>query len=339
MKEVIEAFLHLLYETETYIRRSGERVAGNDLESFLRDFRVQRVNPLHERLLRMEEPRYVLSMVGLTNVGKSTLSHALLGHNVAPSLNGPATAIPVEYEYADTWSIKSISREALKVTTKPYESPEELAKALKKRVLGTVTPLPERIVVSGPMSLLKDGIVLADTPGFGAAQEGISGESVKRELLDYLRSHVTETMFCISGANGVVSGSELEFFQEIEELCSTVIVTKWDGSADDTKKYREKYSDSFPNCGFVFVEAKSAIDGCQPESVESLADLIRATATRESLIKVLGEQVVSTWEQLNELAKAPLRKSKFASIPWHRAELPLFLNRARQQSLQLSLET
>lgn len=345
MEEVINAFLHLLYETEKFVERSGDRFPGDDLETFLRDFRVKRVNPLHRRMKRMEEPRYVLSMVGLTNVGKSTLSHALLGHNVAPRLNGPATATPVEYEHSATWSIKSVSREDLKVTTKLFESPEDLVKALKKMVLGPEVPThqidrpPERIMVGGPMELLKDGIVLADTPGFGAAHEGVPGRDAKRELVDYLESHVTEAMFCISGANGMVSGSELEFFQEIEEFCSTVIVTKWDGSPSEEKRYRDKFSDLFPNCGFIFVEAKRAIDGTNPQNVEALVDLIRANATRESRIKALGEQVASAWEHLNELAKEPLKKSKASSMPWHKAALPLFLRRAQQESLDLSSGT
>ena len=99
MDAVVAALLHLLNDTENCLRSSPDRSRTASLADFLHDFRVKRVHPLHRHAQRLGSARYVLSMVGLTNVGKSTLAQALLGHPVAPRRNGPATSVPVEYEH------------------------------------------------------------------------------------------------------------------------------------------------------------------------------------------------------------------------------------------------
>lgn len=346
MEEVISSFLHLLHDTESFIRNSGDKFEGEELALFLRDFRCKRVNPLHRRMKRLDESRYVLSMVGLTNVGKSTLAHALLGHPVAPRLNGPATAVPVEYEYADGWMIKNFSPSNQQVITRNFDSGEELCRVLEKRVLGqeegssSDDATVERIVVYGPMEMLKDGIVFADTPGFGAAQFGVSGESQEEALVDYLNREVHEVMFCLSGANSMVSRSEVQFFQKIQELCSTVIVTKWDSETSEGSReiarYRDKFADLFPYCGFMFVEAKWAIEGKERQSIDALQSLIRDRATPENRREAIRSQLVSAWKDLQELGKNPLKKSKATVMPWHRAALPRFLAQARKESLNLT---
>jgi len=343
MEEVIIAFLHLLNDTESFIKRSPGLYQTEDLERFLRDFRTKRVNPLYHRLKRLESPRYVLSMVGLTNVGKSTLAHALLGHPVAPRRNGPATAIPVEYEYSHEWLLKTHSLGTQQVRKLTFESLAELSTALKAKVFSASKSLSstderiERIIVRGPMDLLKDGIVFADTPGFGAAQSEVDGSSHEQVLVDYLKAHVHEVMFCVSGSNAMVSRSEERFFRAIQEICSTVIVTKWDSDPDvrarEEKKYREKFSELFPYCEFMFVEAKWAIEGRERESIEALNVLIRERATRENRIAAIRDQVVSAWDDLQELMQEPLRKSGAPSVPWGKASLPMFLNAAKDQNL------
>lgn len=342
MKEVISTFLHLLNDTESFIKRSPGRFKTGDLERFLHDFRTKRVNPLYYRLTRLESPRYVLSMVGLTNVGKSTLAHALLGHPVAPRRNGPATSIPVEYEYSHEWLLKTHSSETQQVRNKAFESAVDLAQALEARVFkipegrSSSEEGIERIIVRGPMDLLKDGIVFADTPGFGAAQTDGNGSSHEQLLVKYLKNHVHEVMFCVSGSNAMVSHEEKQFFMNLQELCSTVIVTKWDSDpqvrAREMEKYREKFSDLFPYCGFVFVEAKWAIEGRERASIEDLNALIRERATKENRINAIREQIVNAWEDLQELMREPLRKSGAPTVPWAKASLPMFLNAANNQN-------
>lgn len=346
MEELINAFLHLLHDTELFVRRSSEQFGGEDLATFLHDYRCKRVNPLYRRMKRMEELRYVISMVGLTNVGKSTLAHALLGHPVAPRLNGPATAVPVEYEYAETWMLKKVSRGEQRILVQHFDSSEALTRVLETVVLGQDIPaergeqVPERVLVYGPMEVLKEGAVLADTPGFGAAQGDGMSDTLEKSMVDYLKTHVHEVMFCVSGANSMVCRSEVQFFHAIQELISTVIVTKWDSDADVREKeitrYREKFANLFPCCGFMFVEAKWAIEGRDGQSIEDLQALIRGKATRQNRLVDLNAQLVNAWEDLQELGREPLRKSRALAMPWHKAALPRFLKQAKMESLLLT---
>ncbi len=350
MDDVVSAFLHLLDDTESLIKRSRDRYLTDDLERFLHDFRTKRVNPLYRRLERMKGSRYVLSMVGLTNVGKSTLAHALLGHPVAPRRNQPATAIPVEYEFSHEWQIKTFYRETQRVSKQPFEKAVELSKALEPMVFsdgtranGKSKEVIERIIVRGPMDLLKGGIVFADTPGFGAAQTEGDGPSHQLALVKYLTDHVHEVMFCVSGSNAVVSPEEEECFRSIQELCSTVIVTKWNSDPEarsrEEKRYEGKFANLFPYCRFMFVEAKWAIEGKEGGGIEDLHELIQNQTSKEKRAIAIREQVVSAWEDLHELAHEPLQKSGAPLVPWHQASLPRFFSAASGQNLQLNTTT
>jgi len=347
MEDLVDAFVELLYETEILVRRSPGKYEGDALSTFLHEFRRKRVNPLHRRMSRLQEPRYVLSMVGLTNVGKSTLAQALLGHSVAPRLNGPATAVPVEYEHAETWQITRLSRKDQRIVTEPFDSPAQVSARLEKLVLGqaklveTGDKQAESVVVQGPMELLRGGIVLADTPGFGAATEEPAGEAGERKrVVDYLRSRVHEVAFCVSGANAMISHSELQLFREIQESCSTVIVTKWDPDPDEREReiarYRDRFAHLFPYCGFVFVEAKWAIEGKDRQSINELSELIRENATREKREAVIRAQVAAAWGDLQVLGREPLRKTDAQCIPWHAASFASFRSRAQRAAVALA---
>lgn len=345
MEQVINEFLHLLYETESLVKGASGSCQTDDLERFLHDFRTKRINPLYRRLERLQGTRYVLSMVGLTNVGKSTLAEALLGHPVAPRRNRPATAIPVEYEFSHEWLFMAHLRGSQQVTKRVYQSAAELSKALEASVFGGSGGHPtrqqpiERIIVRGPMDLLESGMVFADTPGFGAAQTDEGEASHDQALVEYLKEQVHEVMFCVSGSNAMVTREEEQFFRDIQELCSTVVVTKWDSDPDararEIKKYRDKFADLFPLCGFVFVEAKWAIEGNESSNIDNLKALIHERATAEKRVAAIRGHVTKAWEDLHELVREPLRKSGVPKVPWHKAALPRFRRAAADQNLQL----
>jgi GTPase Era involved in 16S rRNA processing len=337
MDEVINTFLHLLRSTELLIKGSKDAPQNQDLADFLGNFRTRRVNPLFKRLQSSKCSPYVLSMVGLTNVGKSTLANALLSHPVAPHKNGPATAVPVKYKHSDSWSITTHIGEY--VESSQFESSEDLSKALQPKVFNQQGQTTDgkgirKIIVYGPMDLLEGGIILADTPGFGAAQADGKGSSHEDTLVKHLKEHVQEVMFCVSGDEAVVGASETEFFKKIQELCSTVIVTKWTGQPHDIKKYIEKFSSLFPGCEFVFVEAKKAIKGEDQTSIKNLIKLIKNRNTKEARIAAIGVHFVSAWNHLQELKTDQLRISTYDEIPWAKAELAEFQHATKNLKLQ-----
>lgn len=327
MNDVVDAFIHLLHDTENCLSHDRNKA----LIEFLRDFRIKRINPIHKRLDRMDSGRYVLSMVGLTNVGKSTLAQALLKYPVAPRRNGPATSIPVEYEHGPEWLMKTCSLETRSVQTERFGSPQALAQALERRVFDVSQDQAdkiERVLVRGPMDSIEGGLVFADTPGFGAAQSGDAQVNHQAKLTEYVHQHVHEVLFCVSGANCTVKTEEVAFFQAIQELCSTVVVTKWDGEPEvrerEIQAYKTKFAHLFPLCGFIFIEAKWAIEGqtkgtpgkLEESGVNDLNTFIRERANIEGRRAALLQQLLDARQDLLELAREPLRQSRLAAVPW-----------------------
>jgi GTP-binding protein EngB required for normal cell division len=293
-----------------------------------------------------------MSMVGLTNVGKSTLAEALLEYPVAPRRNGPATAVPVEYEYADgPWVIQTIDQRNLTVMELKFDSVPDLTRALEKKVLtpesdDLACDSRERIVVKGPIRLLRGGLVFADTPGFGSAQLDNSCGASERALVDYLNKHVHEVMFCVSASNGMVTKAERNFFESISHLCSTVIMTKWDSEPDrnesDKKLYEGKFSELFPMCPFLYVNAKEAIkDAAQGDlenqthsKVEEVHTLFQNRSGKRERQQLLKCEIERACRDLSLLLK-PLRPS-LSSIPWDQAILANFFYESQKENLTIT---
>jgi GTP-binding protein EngB required for normal cell division len=341
MEKVINDFLILLEGTERFIRSSPERFCSDLLADFLHEFRVQRVHPLHKRARLLGSDRFVLSLAGLTNVGKSTLTHALFKHPIAPRRNSPATAVPVEYEYSDKWRMTTHNSRDKTVSDTYFDSSEELGAVLERRVFDLPADSAAKIgkvLVRGPIEVLRDGMLFADTPGFGAAHLNDDGANHNAALAAYLSTHVHEVMFCVSGSNCMIRNEELEFFNSIRHLCTTVIVTKWDDDSEGkgATEYRSRFAGHFPLCGFCFVEAKLAATGQAKESgIESIVQLLEQRATKLSRAKTFDDQIVRAWNDLLELSQEPMRQARLHAVPWHKAALPEFLAAAGRHNLHL----
>jgi hypothetical protein len=340
MKQVINEFISLLSDTEELIRGlpHGGRDFGPLLE-FLPSFREKRLEPLDWRLQRMNSDRYVLSMVGLTNVGKSTLAQALLEHPVAPGRNGPATAVPVEYEYAlGPWLLQIADQGSLIVKERSFASASELSKVLEQKVFDPQPPQEEasreRIIVKGPMELLEGGLVFADTPGFGAAQAAGSSEH-EESLKTYLQEHVQEIMFCLSASNAMVSRKERIFFESIGHLCSTVVVTKWNGGGENERRYEGKFSDLFPMCRFMFVNAEKSIGSDPSGRVEDLHSLFKSRRGKEERQKLLRRDFEWACNDLSVLLLKPLQAAGIPKVPWHKAAIANLRFEAGKENIEI----
>jgi len=341
MEQVINAFLALLDSTERFLRSLQQRSRADHLADFLREFRVQRVHPLHKRVHLLGKDRFVLSLAGLTNVGKSTLTHALFRYPIAPRRNSPATAIPVEYEYSDKWRMTTHNARHKTIRDARFDSAEELGVTLEHTVLDLPADRAAKIgkvLVRGPIEVLRDGIVFADTPGFGAAHPDADGANHNAALVAYLSTHVHEVLFCVSGANYMIRKEELEFFNSIRDLCTIVIVTKWDNDSEGTTaaEYRTRFTEHFPLCTFRFVEAKLATAGKSEESgIAGIEQLLTQRATKYSRMKTLEDQIAMAWNDLMELSLEPMHQVNLHTIPWHKAALPRFLAAAACHNIPL----
>jgi len=316
----VSSFMLLLKETSKSLK--DKQIVGA-----FDDFRHNRLDPLWHQENNAGVSPYVLSLVGLTNVGKSTIAEALLGFPVAPRKNGPATAIPVEYIHAPYWRMEILYRHSCGKEETEFENASLLATELERRVVGVDAATASSIAwvtVRGPMMVLKDGLTLADTPGFGAAQKGDDDGTHQQRLEEFITKRVHRVYFCLAaGDNLTVSDAEVKFYQKIKHLCNHIIVNKWKfgGDIDKQQKYKNLHQRLFPEAKFVFVNAKMAIVGKQ-SNIESLQSVIESHATPERRRCMVWMDLLGAWKDFHYYMETVHRLSE---IPWREVSKNSFL--------------
>ncbi|WP_009958086.1 dynamin family protein [Verrucomicrobium spinosum] len=335
MDQLISSLVMLFQDTARNLA-ANPRPGHAQFAMFLRDFQAQRLMPLFHRTRALANERYVVSMIGLTNVGKSTLAQALLREPVAPRRNGAATAVPVEYEKGDSWSITSYHT-GLHIKRETFDDATRLSVRLRQLVFDVDEHAAKsiiRIIVRGPLPGLPEGLVLVDMPGCGAA-EAITGPEQDAEIIQYVRTHVNEVLFCVRGDanNWKTSPREVEFFRDLQDLCSTVVVTRWESNPEKNEeemaKFQHQFSHLFPLCQFLFVQAKWAIHAYQKKdeqklvesNIDSLHALIEERASITARQRLHHEQVVHACDDFAELAREPLRQAALRTVPWRSDKL------------------
>ena len=323
MSLLIGQLVELFQESAKRLRTSG-RPEHTTIACAMDEYCSGMLVPLWRCAQRNCKHRFTLSFVGLTNTGKSTLIQALFGHPLAPVRNGPATAIPVEYDWAPQWCMTVIPTVGM-TTRDDYLCTEALLKALEVRVLapeGRKVSGIEKVIAHGPLPLLIDGLVLADTPGFGAADpdsdatpalEGTATEALVGThddvLVKYLMSdHVDQVFYCVSGRNAHISPLEVEFYKRIQEKVSHVIITKageFDRAA--AEEYRIRYQPVF-NRPFIFVEARLPNTGkVEKSNIPELQDVIRDYCTAASRVALVDKEAREILRDFSDRMKHLLR--------------------------------
>ncbi len=307
----IGAFIYLVQETVEEIRRRGNH--NKEIVEDLNRSKLERLVPIYKREQNAGEVPYVVSLVGLTNVGKSTLMEALLGVPVAPRRMGPATAIPVEYKYKNTskWKISVLHRD-FRTEEVIFEDVEQLGQELKRMVIDvnkSDAVKTEWVTVSGPMNLLDDGLIMADTPGFGAAQIGEEDGLRQRKLEEFIARRVHRAYFCVAaGDTWAIQPSEKDFYSKIKDICGHVVVNKWRGSEDEKLKYKEQYAAIFPSAEFIFVNTRRDKD-----TIDDFRELISRYSTPEKRREMCDPELIAAWFDIHRHLEI---KHRLSSIPW-----------------------
>ncbi|WP_018830515.1 dynamin family protein [Salinispora tropica] len=160
-------------------------------------------------------------VVGEFKKGKSSLVNALVGTNLCPVNDGPATATPTQVRYGEHVAAV-VLREGEPPTREPIAL-EDIRVHVVETDAGSGSAPPSAVEVSLPRKLLAGGLVLVDTPGVGGLNS----------------AHATASLAATSMANAVVfvtdasqelTRTEVDFLYQVREMCPTVIcvMTKTD---------------------------------------------------------------------------------------------------------------
>lgn len=322
----IEALYHLIQKTNNTQKQSIQTRShdGVLLSDALANFSQKRLIPLWNQERNSLKSPYVLSLVGLSNVGKSTLTEALLGFPVAPRKSGPATAIPVEYIYSDNWAIEILYRN-FHTDNLPFGNAESLGKELMKRVVTVdlkAASIVAWVTVKGPMEMLKSGLTLADTPGFGAALIGHDDGAQSKRLEAFILNRVHRLFFCVAaGEEWTISDIEKDFYEKHSHICSHVIVNKWNGTADEEEKYKQKYSSIFPLAKFIFVDARLAL--VKKSNFKAFHEIIDAYSTPDKRREMCLTELIRAWNDINRCIE---KEYSIKHIEWSKLALQNFIH-------------
>lgn len=313
-----EAFIFLMQETTSLAQ--DRRILDKQQAEYLEQFRASRLVPIYQREIRARQSPFTLCLVGLTNVGKSTLIEALLGAAVAPQKNGPATAIPVEYSFALSWRLEVHHHDA---GTPPlrlqFPTAEELAAEVSRHVIAPSAEAAQRIAavcVKGPMDLLKNRLVLADTPGIGAAQTGPAAAAPPHSSLpDRWLENAGRAYLCVAaGVGWKVSPEEAAFYRSLRHVCSNIIITKWEDDEAAQKDWKTAFGNLFPGADFDFVNARRGIN------VAHLRNIIKAQSSEERRLMQVRRELLKAWGDL----KSHFQQVHKVGIPWRPDSLQRF---------------
>lgn len=203
----------------------------------------------------------ILAFVGLTNVGKSTLMSALFGAKVAPMQNRAWSSVPVEYRYGDEYEASADFANSITSEARKFEDVNGLLSFINEYATAGGVQDTSTLYARMPADLLKTGLVIADTPGFGAAVSA-GGDSHQVNVKAYL-PHVDYVFWVISSRQGITQ-RELDFYRQfLDGHCGDVIVNCFDEYSAEEKREFESVNGK-PLCirvNWHFVDAKGALRG------------------------------------------------------------------------------
>jgi len=233
-------------------------------------------------VLKLEQDRFHLVVVGEFNHGKSSFVNALLGEPALPVGVTPTTAAIHHLRYAET-------PEATVVYTSGRREPLPFEDVKKFAVGGGASAdLVDFLEIGYPAPLLQERVLLVDTPG-------VNDLSLQRADITYSYVPRADAVLFLLDAGQILKESERVFLEEKLLKGSrdkiVFVITKWDlldeGERKEALEYaRTKLGDLVKDPVVFPISAQAALAGRQAESgiPELLAHLTRFLAEERGRI-------------------------------------------------------
>jgi Dynamin family len=164
---------------------------------------------------RLRRPATVVCVVGEFKQGKSSLVNGLLGRDACPVDDDVATAAITLVRFAD----EPAAMVRRRVDGQPVAEQiaiEDLGRWVTEAGNPGNKEGVERVEIAVPSAILKQGLVLVDTPGMGGLGAGHAAATLA--FLPF-----ADGVILVSDASAELSAPEVEFLGRAAELCPTVL--------------------------------------------------------------------------------------------------------------------
>lgn len=168
---------------------------------------------------RLKRPSTVVCVVGEFKQGKSSLVNGLLGRAICPVDDDLATSAITLVRFGEEAgaSVRRRGQDGAAATSEAVTI-ESLSDWVSEAGNPRNAKQVERVEISVPSPLLKQGLVVVDTPGMGGLGAGHAAATLA--FLPF-----ADGLIFVSDASAELSAPEVDFLRRATELCPTVLFT------------------------------------------------------------------------------------------------------------------
>ena len=188
-------------------------LAAEVAERALGDGRPDLAERVAARRDRLADPRVMVVVAGEFKAGKSSLVNALVDADVCPVDDDVATAVPTLVRFAPQPGFQVRGADGEDDGPQPLDRLAELA---TERGDPAARRGVQALEVGVPSPLLRDGLVLVDTPGVG----GLGSAYASATMTALATAHA---VLFVSDASQEYTGPELEFLAAARRACPDVV--------------------------------------------------------------------------------------------------------------------
>jgi Dynamin family len=231
---------------------------------------------------RLKRPSTIVCVVGEFKQGKSSLVNGLLGQQVCPVDDDLATSAITLVKFGEQAGAVVRRKDAEPVAI-PIAELGEWVSEIGNPGNGKGV---ERVEISAPAAILKQGLVLVDTPGMGGLGAGHAAATLS--FLPF-----ADGLIFVSDASAELSAPEVDFLRRATELCPTVMFAQtkvdlyphWQRIVELNKGHLDRQGVKLP-----VVPVSSAL---RTEALARKNRELNELSAFPALVKSLGDDVVA----------------------------------------------